>query len=128
MYIYQNVLKNYAIHQIYSDFEQQAYNYPKMVVDYFSVTDVRVKYRQLNFLPVEYLIKPVVNVYEDETHFTAGDAPIATLTENTEYVIDYVLGMMNFVSTYTPTLNNYFEVIFRYSKINLKQFIAILNK
>ena len=128
MYIYQNVLKNYALHQIYTDFEQQAYNYPKQVVDYFTITDIAVKYRQLNFFPVEYLIRPVINVYTDEAAFQAGTAPIATLTENTNYVVDYALGMMNFTSTYTPTLGNYLEVIYQYSKINLKQFMGILNK
>lgn len=128
MYIYQNVLRNYALHQIYTDFEQQAYNYPKQVVDYFTIADTAIKYWQLNFFPVEYLIRPVINVYEDETHFLAGNAPIATLTENTDYVIDYVLGMMNFTSTYTPVTDNYLEVIYQYAKINLKQFMTILNK
>lgn len=126
-YVFYNTYGNYRVRDIYNDFVAKTYNHPKKFVDVYPVTNTNIKHLNLNRYPVEYINKPIVNVYADLTAFNAGTI-LATLTENTHYSIDYELGVLNFFSTYTPALGNYIEIIGFHVRINLYQFVTNLNE
>jgi len=71
-YVYPNTYKNYAVHEIYEDFVARTYNHPKKFVDVYPITNASIKYLNLNMKPVEYVNKPIVNVYASEAMFDIG--------------------------------------------------------
>lgn len=126
-YVYYNTYGNYRVRDLYNDFVAKTYNHPKKFVDVYPVTNATIKHLNLNRYPIEYLNKPIVNVYASLAAFNAGTI-LATLTENVHYSIDYELGVLNFFSTYTPVVGNYIEVIGFHVRINLYQFVTNLNE
>jgi hypothetical protein len=79
-YVYPNTYRNYAFHEIYEDFTARTFNHPKKFVDVYPVQATFIKYLNLNRYPIEYIDKPVVNVYTDLAAFNAGTV-LATLVE-----------------------------------------------
>ena len=71
-YVYPNTYKNYAVHEIYEDFVARTYNHPKKFVDVYPITNASIKYLNLNMKPIEYVDKPIVNVYASDAAFNAG--------------------------------------------------------
>lgn len=125
-YVYYNTYWNYRVREIYNDFVARTYNHPKKFVDVYPVVNSTVKHLNLNRYPIEYINPPIVNVYANEAAFNAGVIE-TTLIENTHYSIDYELGILNFFSTYTPIVGKYIEIIGFHVRINLMQFVTILN-
>lgn len=126
-YVYSNTYRNYAVHEIYEEFERKSWNYPKEAVDVFVVSDARERFFQLNRYPLEYTRQIVVNVYWSEEDYNSWTIE-TTLTEWTHYNIDYDLWVFNFVSTYNPIPGKYIEIIYQRCKINLWQFVTLLNE
>lgn len=89
-YVFYNTYGNYRVRDIYTDFVAKTYNHPKKFVDVYPVVNSTIKHLNLNRYPVEYINKPVVNVYANENAFNAGQV-LTTLQENTHYTIDYEL-------------------------------------
>lgn len=125
-FVYPNTYKNYAVHEIYEAFVARTYNHQKKFVDVYPIANASIKYLNLNMKPVEYVDKPIVNVYASDVAFNAGTVE-SVLVEWTDYNIDYELGILNFTSTYTPVVGKVIEIIGFYVNINLYQFSIILN-
>ena len=121
-FVYPNTYKNYKVRDIYADFEHKAYNFPKQAVDVITIENVNHKYHQLNHFPIEYLRPVTINRYTSQANFESNTIA-STLTEGTDYSLDYEMWVLNFLSTYTLQLEEMYEVIYEHVKINLAQFI-----
>jgi len=78
-------------------------------------------------MPVQYITRPIIHVYTNQTAYNNGTI-LATLVEWAQYTIDYELWVLTFTSTYTMVVGQYIEILYYRGKINLRQFMMILNE
>jgi len=126
-YIYYDTYKNYTVGQIYEKFCIETYNHAQEFNDVIIISDAETKVFILNFKPIEQTFTPKVNKYASEADYNSGTIA-STLVYWTDYYIDFALWILTFTNDYTPVEWEYYEVIAKRWKINLRQFVEFLNK
>lgn len=121
-YVYHNTYRNFRVQDLYDDFKHKAYNFPKQVTDVITIDTSLLKYHQLNHYPIEYLLPVKVTKYNNNSDYESWTNG-TILTEWTDFYLDHEMGVLNFLSTYTVSDGEVYEIIYEHVKINLKQFI-----
>ena len=123
-WIYQNWYSNYTLRELYRLYQDKTYNYPKKFDDVIVVWPDKAKTYQCNFAPIEYLIRPQITRYNNESDFNTKSS-WTVMIEWTDYTIDYELWIVYFIGSLTVWW--YIEIIWEWNKINIRQFVSYLN-